>query len=141
VNLHRSDKCGSTMVESAIYFPMIILCVMFVIVMLINYYSIAAFDAHLHMSLREKAGEKSGTVSLKVTSGTAPDHYRAAAEARRISIKKKKSGLRTVMKAEPKEKYTGGPITGAVYAKRKFVGRSYVTDEQKLVRLADLAGL
>jgi hypothetical protein len=129
------------MVESAIYFPMIILCVMFVIVMLINYYSIAAFDAHLHMSLREKAGEKNGTAELVITTDTAHDHYRAAAEARRISIKNKKSGLRTVMKAEPKEKYTGGPVTGAVFAKRKITGRSYVTEEQKIVRIADLAGL
>jgi hypothetical protein len=129
------------MVESAIYFPIIVLCVMFVIVMLINYYSAAALSAHLHMTVRAQAGEKNEKVMLTVKQGIDPDHYRSAAESRRITVKKGKNGLHTVMKATQKEKYTGGPVTGAVRAKRKFFARSYVTDERQLIRLADLAGL
>lgn len=134
-------RSGSALVESAIYFPLIILCVMFVIVMLINYYSVTALGAHLHMTVRERAGEESGTSELVLVSGGYPDKYREAAESKHLGITDEKLGLRTVMKAEPKEKYTGGLLTGSVRAKRNFYGRSYVTEEKKIVRLADLAGL
>ncbi|MDR3225939.1 MAG: hypothetical protein LBT52_06590, partial [Clostridiales Family XIII bacterium] len=60
----RSARAGSAMVESAIYFPVIVLCIMFVIYVMIDMYSEAALQSHLHLMVRAESGRLSGVTDV-----------------------------------------------------------------------------
>jgi uncharacterized protein (UPF0333 family) len=123
------------MVESAIFFPIIVLSAMFVIYMLINLYSMTALQAHTHVVVRAESAARSGTADIQLGASYTVDRFRRAAEAKGIQMDEGKRFTSTYMEAESSETYVGGRLTRSGGIRVGFYGRSYVIDETKLARL------
>jgi hypothetical protein len=124
------------MVESAIYFPIIVLSAMFVIYMLINLYSMTALQAHTHIAVRSNSSARSGTASIQIGAANQTDRYRQAAEAKGIYMKEGRRFITQFIEATSEETYFGGRMTQSGGIRKAFYGRSYVIDETKAARLA-----
>jgi len=124
----RSKRAGSAMVESAIYFPVIVLCIMFVIYVMIDMYSEAALQSHLHLMVRAESGRLSGVTDVNTESGSSGyDRYRAAAFAKRISLSEGKSGSANTAEGAVSAKYGAGRLTQNV--KVHMNARAYAVRE------------
>ena len=84
-NILRNSSRGSAMVESSIYFPIIILASMFIIYMMINMYSETAFQAKLNKEVRAESMKIIGNAEVSISKDGKDDKYRKVAEAREIS--------------------------------------------------------
>jgi hypothetical protein len=122
------------MVESAIYFPFIVLGIMFTIYVMIDMYSLAALQAHLHLAVRAESGLVSGVTEVETGGGTDYDRYRAAAFAKRVKIGKGRSGREETVTGSVSDKYGAGRMTGSVNAERS--ARVYAVREIDGVRAA-----
>ena len=134
-----ASQRGSAMVEAAIFYPIIILAVMFAIYTCVNMYSMAALQADEHIRVRGAAGSAKGKVAAEIRWNQSVDRYRAAAEGKNISIVPgTRSGSR-VMEASVEESYEGGRLIRGGRAKAAFHSASYVVDEVWAARLLDAA--
>jgi hypothetical protein len=122
------------MVESAIYFPIMVLCVMFVIYTMIDMYSIASLRSHLHMDVRAESGRLSGVSDVKVSGGTGYDRYRRAAFAKKISLGAGKSGGAKTAQGTVSAKYGAGRMASNV--KVAMSSRAYAIKETGGIREA-----
>ncbi|MDR0851961.1 MAG: hypothetical protein LBN36_05660 [Clostridiales Family XIII bacterium] len=116
---------GSASVESAIYFPIAILCAAAVIALVINMYMDTSAQAYAHIALRAESVMKSGTAEI-LSVGTAVDErnrIRQEAEAKHFAI-------------------AGGGAFELEYVYAEDgsyeLGRSYVIDEGLVVKGAAL---
>jgi hypothetical protein len=121
------------MVESAIYFPFIVLGIMFTIYVMIDMYSIASLQAHLHLSVRAESGRLSGATDVGgIGSGTGYDRYRAAAFAKRIKLGEGRSSNASTATGSASAKYGAGRMAGSV--KKETSARSYAIRETEGLR-------
>jgi hypothetical protein len=116
------------MVESALYFPLIVLGIMFTIYVMIDMYSLAALQARLHLSVRAESARLSGvTDAAAVGQGTDYDRYRAAAYAKRIDLGEGRSGGAKTATASTSADYGAGRMAGSAHVEKR--ARSYVIRE------------
>jgi hypothetical protein len=126
-------RLGSAMVESAIYFPFIVLGIMFTIYVMIDMYSMAALQAHLHLVVRAESGKLSGVTEIaRVGDGAGYDRYRAAAFAKRVTLGEGRSGRAKTATASASAGYGAGRMTGTVKIDKS--ARAYVVREISGVR-------
>jgi hypothetical protein len=104
-NILKKKCCGSAMVSSAIYFPIIILTTLFAIHMMLNQYEEVKQTSEMHMELRADAA-----VDEKPASGSIYGN----------KYLEKKGALN----------FGGGRLTGYKTQKAKYRARSYLIDEQ-----------
>jgi hypothetical protein len=123
------------MVESAIYFPLIVLAVMFTIYMLINMYSMTALRANLHILVRSESAAKIGTTDIRTEDETS-DRYRRAAEANTVEMREGRQFAATYVEAESGSTYYGGRLTRRRGIRAECYGRAYLIDETDLARIA-----
>jgi hypothetical protein len=116
------------MVESAIYFPFIVLAIMFTIYVMIDMYSAASLQARLHLAVRAKSGGMSGVTDVaELGGGTGYDRYRAAAFAKRMKIKEGKVAGTAAAMGSASERYGAGRMVGKVRV--DMSARSYAISE------------
>ena len=126
------------MVECAIYFPLVIICLAFTVLMFIHFYSITVLSAHVHMTVRDEAGLRNGTTILEMQNNIR-DRHRAMAENIKVRITAGNDKLRAYVSGIATEKYGGGKLTGDKYVTRKCQARSYLINEKLIVRLKSIA--
>jgi hypothetical protein len=116
------------MVESAIYFPFIVLGIMFTIYVMIDMYSIASLQAHLHLSVRAESGRISGATDVgEFGDGTSYDRYRSTAFAKRIKLGEGRTAKTDTATGSASAKYGAGRMAGSV--KTEASARSYAIRE------------
>jgi hypothetical protein len=121
------------MVESAIYFPFIVLGIMFTMYVMIDMYSIAALQSHLHLAVRAESGRLSGVTDVAVKGGGAGyDRYRTAAFAKRVKLGAGKSGRNKTATGSVSAKYGAGRMVGNVKIDER--ARAYAIREISGVR-------
>jgi hypothetical protein len=121
------------MVESAIYFPFIVLGIMFTIYVTIDMYSVAALRSHLHLAVRAESGRLSGVTDISgVGDGSAYDRYRTAAFAKRISLGEGQSHQKRIATGSASGKYEAGSMAGSVNV--EVDARSYAIREISALR-------
>ncbi|MDR1778835.1 MAG: hypothetical protein LBR14_03675 [Clostridiales Family XIII bacterium] len=131
------EKSGTAMVESALYFPLVILCVLFTIYMMIHLYSLTAAQASVHMASRQAAAEDSGVTQIEIQTEGDVDRYRAAAEALPLATEDGKRFAAPYKQTTAEQAYEGGSLVWHA-ARREITGRWYVIDEEKYVRGVEL---
>jgi hypothetical protein len=123
------------MVESAIYFPFIVLGIMFTIYVTIDLYSMASLQSRLHLAVRAESGRLSGVTDSGGTgSGSAYDRYRAAAFAKKVKLGEGGSGGGKTATGAVSAKYGAGRMTG--FVEIGMSARSYAIREISGVRAA-----
>ncbi|MDR3071874.1 MAG: hypothetical protein LBU41_00085 [Clostridiales Family XIII bacterium] len=127
---------GTAMVESSLYFPIVILCVIFAVVMMIHLYRQTAVQAKLHLSVREEVMQENENVQKQISDSDFIDRYRAAAESLPFTFAEESHYGAKYVSASTSQQYEGGRLTRAV-RKRRFTGRWYLIDEELLIRVAD----
>jgi hypothetical protein len=121
------------MVESAIYFPFIVLGIMFTIYVMIDMYSIASLRSHLHLAVRAESGRLSGVTDISsVGNGSAHDRYRVASFAKRIKLGEGRSNMNRTSTGSASAKYVAGRMAGSV--KVFMEARSYAISEINGIR-------
>ena len=128
---------GAAMVEAAIFYPIMLLSIMFVVYMGINLYDMTAQQAQTHLAVRKAAAEKEGRAQVKIVAGYRPDRYLAAAEARGMTMGEgARFGAKYVM-ASRNLVYRGGRLVKQP-AEASFHGRAWVQGGMTLARMRDL---
>jgi hypothetical protein len=121
------------MVESAIYLPLIVLCVMFVIYVMIDMYSVASLQSHLHIAVRAESGLIAEVTEAKAGQGdSAYDRYRAAAFAKQVKLSEGKSGETQTAQGSVSATYGAGRL--ASKAKVGLSARAYAIRETGGIR-------
>ena len=121
----RSKK-GTTMVEAAMIFPLVITAVVAVLYIVIGMYQSLALQSSIHIALRKECGELSQTVyrTEKITSYPAD---------------KERLGIRPILRMEQEKEYQiNAPFKDKVI--RKEEGRYYLLDEPELIRILSIQG-
>ena len=126
------------MVEAAIFYPVIILAVMFVIYTCINMYSMAALQAKVHTQARAAAGLENVKVTASIEGDYENDRYRTRADGKKITISSGGMPGSRYVEASVKENYRGGRLIIGGPAKALFHSRSYVIDDSGAARLLRL---
>ena len=122
------------MVEGALYFPLVIICLAFVVLMLLHFYRISAFSARMHIELRNEAGQRSGTTTVEIRSGP-KDKYRREAERITIMLNQYDAAIgRDYVYGSALGEYGGGVLTNYDLLLRQFSYRAYLIDEKPIVR-------
>jgi hypothetical protein len=116
----RSKK-GTTMVEAAMIFPLVIAAVVAVLYIVIGMYQSLSLQSSLHLALRKECGERSQTV------------YRLD-EIREYPVMTDRIGIRPVIKTEQEREYRIKTLIKDRIV-RKEEGRSYLVDEPELIRI------
>ncbi|MDD3168878.1 MAG: hypothetical protein PHC91_05360 [Eubacteriales bacterium] len=117
----RRTRKGTTMVEAAMIFPLVIAGVMAVIYIVIGLYSSLSLQCSLHLALRKECGVLSQTVIRNE-------------EVREFQSKKEWSGIRPVLKMAEEREYRINTLF-QVCVSRREEGRSYIINEAEMVRL------
>ena len=121
----RSRK-GTTMVEAAMIFPLVIAAVIAVIYIVLSLYSSLSLQASLHLALRKEGGELSQTT------------YRLQ-EMKEFQSKKDSVGIRPVLRTEWEREYRINTLFQA-RSTRKAEGRVYLVDEAERIRILYFKG-
>jgi len=115
------NKRGSTLVEAAMIFPIVIAAVMAVLYIIIGSYLSLSLQSSLHTSIRKESGEISETVYRIEDSIEYP--------FTNIMI-----GLRPAIMMEEERKYRiSGLFKNEISRKEK--GRGYIIDEAEIIRI------
>ena len=132
------NKKGSTMVESAIIFPIVLLATISIVYLFINIYSQATLQANMHVLLRSEAGSEGDFLSAEIEDAYSRDKYRQNAESVSIEITKNKFFITEYLEANKSKTYRGGGLTvGNVYG-MEYYGRVYLINESLIVRGMDI---
>jgi hypothetical protein len=140
--VERLRKClagqrGSTMVESAIVLPVVILSVMAVLYLLINQYTSVCLSSHVHMLLRQEAVEEGNLTEVRIDDAYVRDRYRREAESASIHATRGRRFTAEYLEAEKEKKYFGGRLADSGGYSSYYYGRSYIIDEAKIARTLD----
>jgi hypothetical protein len=116
----RSKK-GTTMVEAAMIFPLVIAGVIAVLYIVIGMYQSLSLQSSLHLALRKECGERTQTV------------YRME-EMQDFKAETGRNGIRPVVKMKAEREYQIHIILQNRIT-RKEEGRSYLINETELIRI------
>ena len=133
----RENYCkGGAMVEAAIFFPIAVFCAMAVMALLLNIYSQAATQAHLHTRLRAEAAACGGRTLAILTDAYVRDRYRSAAESVAFDEQHIEGEVFKSLTASRMKTYYGGRFTDPAGYETEYGARSYILDEAMIRRLA-----
>ena len=136
----RADSCrGGVLVESAIFFPIAVFCAMAVMALLLNMYSQAAVQAHLHVYLRGEAAAYGDRTQAQLTDAFLRDRYRREAESVSFAVSETGGNLSKSLQASRAITYYGGTFTNRNGYVTEYYARSYIIDESAAVRIKDAA--
>ena len=127
-------RSGSTMVESAIFFPIVILSVMAMLYLLINQYSKVCTAAHIHTYLRQEASSGNNTIQVEIADRFDKDRYRALAEAASVEVHSGRKFGAEYIEGERMLRYFGGRLASKSGYSFTHYGRSYILDEAGIAR-------
>lgn len=128
MSILRNDD-GSTMVEMAIIYPLIIAVIMVLIYLMINIYSAASLQSSLHMQVRTESATRNELAEVSINGTNFIDRYRAKAESINIPLVDEKD----YVYASVGRDYRGNAmIKSSTY--RKEYGRAYLIDEADYYR-------
>ena len=127
------------MVEAAIFFPIAVFAAMAVMALLLNIYSQAATQAHLHVYLRAEASARGDRTQARLTDAYERDRYRRAAESISFSAAETGGPLLKSLEASRSKTYYGGRFTDPLGYEAEYYARSYILDEAFMVRVKDAA--
>ena len=131
----RENSCkGSAMVEAAIFFPIAVFCVMAVMALMLNIYSQAATQAHLHVRLRAEAAAYGDRTQARLTNAYERDRYRKEAESVSFAVSDSGGFVRRYLEASRTKTYYGGRFTNPQGYETGYYARSYIIDEAFAVR-------
>jgi hypothetical protein len=116
----RSKK-GTTIVEAAMIFPLVIAAVVAVLYIVINLYQSLSLQSSLHLALRKECGERSQTV------------YRMD-QIKEYPSMTERIGIRQIVKMEEEREYRIKTLFKDQIV-RTEKGRSYLIDEPDLIRI------
>ena len=134
----RENSCkGSAMVEAAIFFPIAVFCAMAVMALMLNMYSQAATQAHLHVYLRAQASAYGGRTQARLTDAYERDRYRREAESMIFSVNEDDKLLRKSLKASYSKLYYGGMFTNPEGYETEYYARGYIIHEAAFARGKD----
>lgn len=133
------NKKGSTMVEAALVYPMILAATMAVIYILISLYCATSIKAYLYTFLRAEGlltTETGEQTHLKNNALIFSDKYSRAAFRSKISLTKENHLLYATLNGSINHTYKGNAL---LFSKTKTqYGRLYVIDEKEYMRKVDL---
>lgn len=115
------SKKGTTMVEAAMIFPLVIAGVAAVLHIVVGMYLSLSLQSSLHLALRMECGEMSQTV------------YRTG-EIKSYAFEKDRIGIRPVVKMDEVREYGINTLFNYKTV-REEEGRSYLVDEPELIRI------
>jgi hypothetical protein len=124
------------MVESAIYFPLILLSALFVVCVFVNFYCATALRAHMHILVRSESAAKNGTAEIRIDDENTGDRFRREAEAKRIDLSEGRRFAAACIEAENETTYYGGAPMRRDGLVEVSYGRAYVIDEAEYARIA-----
>ena len=127
------------MVEAAIFFPIAVFCAMAVMALLLNMYSQAATQAHLHVYLRGEAAAYGDRTQTQLTDAYIRDRYRRDAESVSFAITETSGGTVKSLEASRDITYNGGWFTNPGGYVTEYYARSYIIDESAAVRIKETA--
>ena len=131
----RENSCkGGAMVEAAIFFPIAVFCAMAVMALLLNMYSQAATQAHMHISLRAEAAAYGDRTETRLYDAYTRDRYRKEAESVSFSVRETGSPLLKSLEAFRAKTYYGGKFTDPSGYETEYYARCYILDESALAR-------
>lgn len=116
----RSKK-GTTMVEAAMIFPLVIAAVAAVLYIVIGMYLSLSLQSSLHLALRKECGVLSQTVMRQD-------------EIKEFEAEKGWSGIRPVLRMAEKKEYQINIVFKDKIV-REEKGRAYLIDEAELIRI------
>ena len=125
------------MVEAAIFFPIAVFCAMAVMALLLNIYSQAATQAHLHVRLRTEAAAYGDRTQSRFIEAYERDRYRREAENVPFTIVEANALFRKSLEAASGMTYYGGRFTNPLGYRTEYYARNYILDEALLVRIRD----
>ena len=138
----RNNKQGTTMVEAAIIFPLVIAAVFTVIYIMINLYSHTTLQSSLHIELRGAEGLETGLTSRTLSDGAERDKYRAANENIatneniRVVIEANNQIIRPYVFTAPGKNYHGISLFNSSVG-RQYLFRYYLVNDVDIF-LSDL---
>ena len=125
------------MVEAAIFFPIAVFCAMAVMALLLNMYSQAATQAHLHLHIRAEAAAYGNRTQVRLTDAYVRDRYRREAESVYFSVEE--TGLlRKSLSTSISKYYYGGRFTNPGGYETEYQVNSYILDEATIVRFKEV---
>lgn len=116
----RSKK-GTTMVEAAMIFPLVVAGVAAVLYIVIGMYLSLSLQSSLHLELRNECGKRSETV------------YRLD-EIKEFNAETDRNGIRPIVRMEEEREYRIN-ILFKDRTTKKEEGRSYLIDEPEMIRI------
>ena len=135
----ENSSKGGAMVEAAIFFPIAVFCAMAVMALLLNIYSQTATQAHLHVRLRAEAAAVGDRTQTRLTAAYERDRYRKEAESVSFAITPGGGATGRWLEATRSKKYYGGRFTNPEGYETGYRARSYIINEARVARAADLA--
>lgn len=117
---------GSTIVEAALVFPIILLSLMTLISILMFLFEDSAAQADLHTVIRREAGKETGT-------------FISHSGSSRVVVYDGIRGIYRVMNGSSSATFEGGGILSRSFQK-PVTGYLYMTDERKYARYIDFFG-
>ena len=134
----KNSKQGTTIVEAAIIFPLVIAAVFTVIYIMISLYSHTTLQSSLHIALRGAEGLETGLTVRTLEDGTKRNKYRAANESKPIDVGVSHHIIHPYVFAETQKTYGGAPIFNT-FVDRQYAGRYYLVNDTGIIRNIDLA--
>ena len=122
------------MVEAAIFFPIAVFCAMAVMALLLNIYSQASTQAHLHIRLRAEASEAGDRTQVRLTDAYERDRYRKEAESVSFAIVEAGGPVTRRIEASRSMTYYGGRFTNPLGYETEYYARSYIVNEALTAR-------
>jgi hypothetical protein len=129
-----ADTRGASMVEAAIYLPLVILCIMFTIYMMLNMYTSCVSQSDLHIKVRGEADKKMPITAVKISEASGKDRYENAAESSKIEVGDGKGFASTFKEGQRTSNGEGGRLIKTEWKEFQY-GRWYVINEKKIVGL------
>ena len=112
---------------------------MAIMALMLNMYSQAATQAHLHVYLRGEAAAFGDRTQARLTDAYVRDRYRREAESISFAVSETGGGSGKSLEASRAVTYYGGRFTNRTGYVTEYYARSYIIDESAAVRIKDSA--
>jgi hypothetical protein len=129
-----ADTRGASMVEAAIYLPMVILCIMFTIYMMLNMYTSCVSQSDLHIKVRREADKKTAVAAVEINEASGKNRYEAAAESSKTEMSDGSKFAAAFKEGRRTSKGEGGRMIKTTWKEPQY-GRWYVINEKLIVGL------
>jgi Flp pilus assembly protein TadG len=129
------NERGSTMVEAAIVFPIVILSVIATLALIVNFYVASVENVSMHMATNARADSESGTGKLTLRRSAALDRYSEEILSGKITSRTLPSSLfgHKIANASKTRRYVLTRFVRGSFGEEKE-SKTYIIDEEKVKR-------